>query len=136
MDRVDSFTVNGTFWAACEDLQQPGGALALVPTTGATEWFEKGYEPYKTNWTDDSEYYLDLTKAAVANATTDVLGAKLLNGNDSISWVAVERAVPPIRMPSGPRGAGCNTNRPVRTFVGSRTSRLAYFVSPSILMSD
>ena len=43
----------------------------LVPDTGDPEYFEKGYEPYRTNWTDDSEYYLGLTKAAVANATTD-----------------------------------------------------------------
>ena len=124
MDQVDTFTINGTLWAACEDLQEPGGALALVPGSGATEWFEKGYSEYKTNWTDDSDYYLGLTKAAVANATTDILGAKLLSDSKSISWAAVERAVPPIRLPSGPRGAGCNTNRPVRTFVGSRTSRV------------
>ena len=27
---VDTFTINGTAWAACEDLQRPGGALVLV----------------------------------------------------------------------------------------------------------
>ena len=125
MDAVDTFTLNGTVWTACEDLQQMGGALALVPDKGATEWFEKGYEPYMTNETDDSDFYLGLTKAAVANAGTDILGAKLLSDHkDAITWAAVERAVPPMRLPSQKNGAGCNTGRAVRTFVGSRTARV------------
>ena len=43
---VDLFELNGTQWAACEDLQVPGGALALVPSSGATEWFHKTHETY------------------------------------------------------------------------------------------
>jgi hypothetical protein len=124
LDQVDTFSINGSTWVACEDLQQPGGTIALVSVSGEVEWFEKGYEPYRTNWTDDSEYYLGLGKAKVANATTDILGAKLLQDNKALTWLDVERAAPPIRLPSGPKGAGCNTNRPVRTFVGSRTARV------------
>ena len=36
-----------------------------------------------------------MNKSAVANATTDVLGSKLLQS--PVTWQAVERAVPPIR---------------------------------------
>ena len=120
MDQVDVFSINGTAWAACEDLQQAGGSIALVPDKGEAEWFSKGYEPYLSNWTDDS-FYLGLTKDAVANASTDIMGAKLLESK-AISWAAVERAAPPIRLPA--LGGGCNTNRGVRTFVGSRGSRV------------
>ena len=82
------------------------------------EWFSKSHEPYGTNATD-SEYYLGLGKEAVAQAKFDVLGAKLLEGE--VTWVAVERAVPPIRV-SG-RGGKWGTNcKGVRTFVGSRSA--------------
>ena len=43
MTQVDTFAINGTAWAACEDLQRPDGAIALIPATGVTEWFTKGY---------------------------------------------------------------------------------------------
>ena len=44
---VDTFNdSSGATWSACEDLQQPGGTIALVPQSGAVEWFEKGYEQY------------------------------------------------------------------------------------------
>jgi hypothetical protein len=47
---VDGFTLNGASWAACEDLQQPGGALVLVPTllssNETSEWFHKTYEVF------------------------------------------------------------------------------------------
>jgi hypothetical protein len=101
MTAVDSFKINGSAWTACEDLQQPGGALAIVGSTGEVEWFEKTYSPYGTNATDNSDYYLGLGKAFVANATTDVLGAKLLSdatGGQPLTWAAVARAVPPIRV--------------------------------------
>eukprot|EP00966_Prymnesium_polylepis_P290083 6701240-Prymnesium_polylepis.1 len=114
--RVDTFEINGTTWAACEDLQQPGGALVLVSGAGVTEWFSKGYSPF--NSTDDSEYYLGLDKRAVAAASTDLLGAKLLEDEEGLSWAHVERAVPPIRAATA--GGACRTNRAVRTFVGSR----------------
>ena len=54
----------------------------------------------------------------LANASTDLLGAKLLQAGP-LTWAAVERAVPPIRV-SG-RGGEWGTNcKGVRTFVGSR----------------
>ena len=49
---ADSFEINGTAWAACEDVQAPNGALVLVSSRGENHWFSKGYEPYGTNWTD------------------------------------------------------------------------------------
>eukprot|EP01052_Picozoa_sp_SAG31_P043318 SAG31_NODE_7176_length_1764_cov_1.500600_3_plen_97_part_00 len=39
--RVDTFEARGLHWTACEDLQVPGGTIALVPSEGATEWFTK-----------------------------------------------------------------------------------------------
>ena len=122
MTEVDAFHINGTSWRACEDLQQPGGALALFSGAGDAEWFEKDYAPYRTNWTDDSDYYLGLGKVAVASAATDILGTTLLQQTGgALSWVAVERAVPPMRVAS--RGGGCRTNcKGVRTFVGSRSA--------------
>lgn len=56
-------------------------------------------------------------REAVANASSDVLGAALLAAG--LSWSAVERAVPPIRS-SGPGGEWGTDCRGVRTFVGSR----------------
>ena len=116
---VDSFLSNGTMWAACEDLQLPGGDIVLVSAQGDTERFTKSFEPYGTNWTDDSEYYLGLGKAAVANASTDILGGKLLRDEKALSWSAVERAVPVIRS-SGKGESEGDICRGIRTFVGSR----------------
>jgi hypothetical protein len=123
---VDSFELDGATWSACEDLQRPGGDIVLVPAAGGpaeAERFSKSYAPFTTNWTDDRRYYLGLGKAAVASASTDVLGAKLLRDNQALSWSAVEAAVPPIRK-SGKTASGrwqsnCNG---VRTFVGSRSA--------------
>ena len=61
--QVESFEINSTEWAACEDLQVAGGALVLVSSAGRAEWFPKGYAPYGTNWTDDSLYYLGLGRS-------------------------------------------------------------------------
>jgi hypothetical protein len=82
---------------ACENIQIPDGALVLVSGTGETEWFQKSYAPYRTNWTDN-EYYLGLSGGEVANATSDVLGAKLLCDGCEPTWAAVANAVPPIRV--------------------------------------
>ena len=119
---VDSFSVNGTVWAACEDLQRPGGDIVLVSSAAdaRAERFTKSFAPYTANWTDDSAFYLGLTKEAVANATTDILGAKLLHGK-ALTWAAVERAVPPIRS-SGQSGNWQSNCKGVRTFVGSRSA--------------
>jgi hypothetical protein len=121
---VESFTLNGTAWHACEDLQAPGGALVLMSARGDSEWFTKGYEPYGTNATDDTEYFLGLGRDAVASADSDVLGQRLLvGGAGEPSWQAVERAVPAIRKSGATRGgwwmqtSDCDG---VRTFVGSR----------------
>lgn len=43
MTLVDTFAINGTAWAACEDLQRPDGAIVLVPSSGELQWFSKGY---------------------------------------------------------------------------------------------
>ena len=61
---VDTFDYNGTAWAACEDLQQPGGDIVLVSSSGVTERFTKGYAQFTTNWTDNKDFYLGLTKVA------------------------------------------------------------------------
>lgn len=54
MSLIDGpFQIYNKNWIACEDLQQPGGAIALVPDYGAIEWFEKGFEPYGTVGQDD-----------------------------------------------------------------------------------
>lgn len=89
MEQVDTFTINSTLWVACEDLQQPGGSIALVSSDeGRTEWFEKSYAPYKSSGTDDSEYYLGLTKQTVQKATTDVGDLPSL-----LSWSAAHLAL-------------------------------------------
>ena len=121
MSQVDSFTASGARWAACEDLQQPGGDIVLLSSSGKMERFSKSYELYRTNWTDDSDYYLGLTKQVVANASTDVLGAKLLKDEKALSWAAVEAAVPPIRE-SGKGGDWGSNCKGVRTFTGSRAA--------------
>ena len=126
MELVDTFTYNGTAWLACEDLQQPGGDIVLVRSSDAhIERFNKAYAPFTTNWTDDADFYLGLTKAAVANATSDIMGAKLLNDHakNGVSWDAVAAAVPPIRhngpVAAGGWGSNCHG---ARTFVGSRSA--------------
>eukprot|EP01046_Picozoa_sp_COSAG06_P010384 COSAG06_NODE_566_length_14196_cov_2.916578_9_plen_422_part_00 len=107
---VATFELDGAEWAACEDLQRPGGALALVAAGGgSTEWFEQGHEPYTQG--DDAEYYLNLTKRAVMGAKADVLGVKLLSRNYShLTYELVKSAVPPM------------VSTGVRTFVGSRAA--------------
>ena len=119
VEQVDSFQLNGTAWVACEDLQQPGGALVLASAAGEIEWFTKTYSPYGTN-ASDTEYYLGLNRTRIANAASDLLGATLLE-EKAITWAAVERAVPPIRV-SGPGGEWGTDCKGVRTFVGSRSS--------------
>ena len=107
---VDLFNLNGTRWAACEDLQVPGGALALVSSSGTTEWFHKTHETYGSAplGSDDASYYLNLTKKAAVEDKTDVLAVRLLATEEGLTWSRVASVVPPIRH------AG------VRTFVGSR----------------
>ena len=109
---VDLFNLNGTRWAACEDLQVPGGALALVSSSGTTEWFHKSYETYGSAplGSEDASYYLNLTKKAAVEDKTDVLAVRLLATEEGLTWSRVASVVPPIRH------AG------VRTFVGSRGS--------------
>ena len=110
-EQVDAFSINGTAWLACEDLQRLDGALALVPGTGdgEVEWFSKGYEPYVRG--PDSEYYLNVSwqpsgkgktlfgKAAVQAAFADILGAKLLDNSSfpqGVTLQLVTSAVPPL----------------------------------------
>ena len=144
---VDSFVDgDGVLWAACEDLQRPDGDIVLVSSSSLSaqgaqeaasqvviERFAKSYAPFTTNYTDDARYYLGLGKRAVADATTDVMGAALLagagggvsggGGGEGMSWSAVERAVPAIRR-SGKRADGKWSTNCVgaRTFVGSRSA--------------
>jgi hypothetical protein len=94
---LSAFEARATTWVACEDLQRPDGEIVLVPAIGDPAHFPKSYAPWNTNWTDDADYYLGMGREAVANATTDILGAKLLGGKDAITWSAVEKAAPPIR---------------------------------------
>jgi hypothetical protein len=112
---VDTFTdSSGASWSACEDLQQPGGTIALVPREGAIEWFEKGHERYADPSAVEAQYYfpaLGLNKTAVMHDPADVLGQTILSKNFThVSWELVASAIPPIKQ------AG------VRTFVGSRGS--------------
>ena len=37
--QMDSFTMNGTSWIACEDLQQPDGAIVMVSASGEEAWY-------------------------------------------------------------------------------------------------
>lgn len=94
MTRVATFDLNDTAWAACEDLERPGGALVLLSADGAAEWFEKTYEPYTQG--GDDQYYLNLTKGHVMSAREDVLATTLLQNYSEITWALVESAVPPM----------------------------------------
>ena len=67
MTQLDTFVIKSTAWSACEDLQTPDGALALISSAGDSELFPKSYAPYGTNATD-GEYYLGLGQEAVASA--------------------------------------------------------------------
>jgi hypothetical protein len=130
LHEVESFAINGTAWVACEDLQKLNGPLVLLSGAGKEEWFNKGYEPYGTNTTDD-RYYFGLSKDTIANATSDVLGHRLLcNGTRPCepTWAAVERAVPPIRK-SGRGGGGATSCDGIRTFVGSRSASIDFTFS-------
>eukprot|EP01048_Picozoa_sp_COSAG05_P018612 COSAG05_NODE_2752_length_2684_cov_3.365571_1_plen_528_part_10 len=108
--QVDTFELNGTGWAACEDLQRRrNSALALASADGrVVEWFAQGYEPYTQG--SDEEYYLNMTKRAVMSDKADILAVKLLNNYSHISYDLVKRAVPPM------------VHTGVRTFIGSRAS--------------
>lgn len=121
MTVVSSFTaVDGSAWTACEDLQQPSGAIALLRSSqeradgpiSEVKWFSKTHEQYGSAPAgSDDFYYLNFTKKAAVAAAEDVLGIKLLSNNYShLTWDLVASAVPPIRH------AG------VRAFVGSRGS--------------
>lgn len=109
---VDTFQgPDSATWLACEDLQEPGGALALVPESGDVEWFEKTYEMYgSAPLGSDDDYYLGLGKAQAVYNQTDILAVELLRTPGGVTWSRVASAVPPIRR------AG------VRAFVGSRGS--------------
>ena len=98
-----------TLPAACEDLQQPGGAIALVSSAGHTEWFSKGYSVFGS--AHDDQYYLNMSKQSVTKNAADVLAVALLNNYSSLTWELVASAIPVIR---GTGGA--------RAFVGSRGS--------------
>ena len=133
LSQVDAFALNGTAWLACEDLQQPGGDIALV-TCGRVERFGKGYSTYGTA-ANDSAYYLGLGNETMASARGDPLGAKLLSAGSNggeLTWAAVERAVPPIRK-SGRTPGGWDYQTSdcdgVRTFVGSRGASVDFTFS-------
>ena len=114
---VDTFELNGSAWTACEDLQQPGGAIALVnDESGHVEWFSKSHEQYGSAPRGSDElYYLGLGYAncIASNQSVDVLGQKLLDlaksANGVMTWSLVASAIPPIRH--------CQQ---VRAIVGSR----------------
>ena len=110
MTLVDTFHVDEARWTACEDLQQPGGSIALISSaSGQTEWFNKGHSMYGSSPTgNDDDYYLNYTKRQAVGARADVLALGLLSSE--ITWQRVADAVPPLRMVG------------VRTFVGSRGS--------------
>ena len=130
LTQVDGFALNGSQWSACEDLSTPGGALALLSSDGAAEWFSKSHEPYVQG--DDEDYYLGLGKDVALKAKTDLLGQTILTGCAKPTpttklceptWSAVERAVPIMRRSGGGhQGGACPPGAGVRTFVGSRGS--------------
>ena len=69
MTLVDTFAINGTAWAACEDLQRPDGAIVLVPSSGELQWFSKGYvqnslegRPHSNCWGLLSHYHTHLIR--------------------------------------------------------------------------
>ena len=105
---VAQFSFEDVDWTACEDLSTRAGTLALVSSSGAVEWFEKGFEPY-TQGSDD-EYYLNLSKSDVMRAAGDVLAVKLLSNYSHLTYDLVRSAVPPM------------VRTGVRTFVGSRAA--------------
>ena len=107
--RVAQFELNGTAWAACEDLQRRDGALVLVSDAGRQEWFEQGYEPYTQG--GDEQYYLNFSKKQVMGAKADILAVALLGPNSPhLTYELVKSAVPPM------------VSTGVRTFVGSRAA--------------
>jgi hypothetical protein len=134
---VDTFEAEGQEWAACEDLQTPGGGLTLVPDSGTSVHLPKSYEPYAPH--PDSHYYLGLDKAEVLAAKWDVLGDAALHtcaakaattGLCEPTWAGIERALPVMRYSFGNRKASgnnfmCSPYSPesgVRTFTGSRSA--------------
>lgn len=137
---LDSFEADGKTWAACEDLSQPGGGIALVPDGGDLLWIPKTYEPFAPK--PDSEYYLGLGKETVLGAKWDMMGQHILHSCDADdkigdfcepTWAQVEQAVPVMRYSRGnkmARGGGpqewmCSPyaeESGVRTFVGSRSA--------------
>ncbi|KOO26820.1 tat (twin-arginine translocation) pathway signal sequence domain protein [Chrysochromulina tobinii] len=139
--QVDTFSVEGKSWLACEDLAVPGGTLALVPTDdedGAeTVYLPKTYEPYSPE--PDESYYLGLGKKTVLAAKWDMLGDAIVNqcetktpttGLCEPTWSRVERAVPVMRYSQGNKDATGNEfmcspyeeESGVRTFTGSRSA--------------
>ena len=136
---VDTFSAEGTQWAACEDLSTPGGGLTLVPESGPAIHLPKSHEPYSPE--PDENYYLGLGKQAVLRAKWDMLGDAILHGcgDDSRTpttglceptWSRVERALPVMRYSQGNKQASgnrfmCSPYSPesgVRTFTGSRSA--------------
>ena len=45
-------------WRVCEDLQQPAGAIVLVPETEKEEWFPKSYSLYGSANDSSTDFYL------------------------------------------------------------------------------
>ena len=68
MTPLHSFALDGANWTACEDLQRPDGAIALV-STSATELFPKTYSVYGSAHDDD--HYLNYTKAQAVASNVD-----------------------------------------------------------------
>ena len=96
LTQLDTFEYAGSTWAACEDLQQPGGIIALVDRSNNIEWFSKGLSVYGS--AHDDSFYLNLTKTAVMKDKADILAVKLLSKNYSfLTWDLVASAIPPIR---------------------------------------
>jgi hypothetical protein len=145
---LDHFEADGKSWLACEDLTQPGGGIALVPSDGGGGgggggvWVPKTFEPFAP--APDSEYYLGLGKETVLGAKWDMLGQHILKGCAPSerspttqlcepTWARVETAVPVIRYSRGNRAARGGGRQEwmcspyaeesgVRTFVGSRSA--------------
>jgi hypothetical protein len=65
---------------ACEDLQHPDGALALIPSASGrqAEWFSKGYAPYVPY--PDSHYFLN-----VSYNTTTKKGSRMMVYGKAVS---------------------------------------------------
>ena len=103
---VDTFVLeDGSDWTACEDLSRPDGSIALVPATGAVEWFSKTHEQYgSAPKGSDDDYYLNMTKAAATADKRDVLGSQLLNTTAVTTGLTCERAAMPRLERGGARG--------------------------------